>query len=167
MKYKEIPEYESIGFEGMERFLSNRGYIWSRSIPILKDTVFLGVGADNYAFYFPQDDFVGKMNVFGNYKIVVDKPHNMYLQLGINFGLVFLLIFLGFIVYLITQIGRLVLKKHNYIEGSEYLIVTFGAVAVGYLVAGVFNDSVVGVSQIFWTFLAMILALTVQCEVTE
>ncbi len=82
-------QVQSFGFEGRERMLSNRGYIWSRSLPLLKNTLFIGTGADVYPFNFPQTDIVGKVNAFGYYDIIVDKPHNMYLQTAIQFGIIF------------------------------------------------------------------------------
>ena len=51
-----LVEAESIGFEGYERLGSSRAYIWSRTLPLLKDTIFIGHGPDTYAMYFPQDD---------------------------------------------------------------------------------------------------------------
>ena len=35
---------ESFGFNGVERLGSNRGYIYSRSIPLLKHNIILGAG---------------------------------------------------------------------------------------------------------------------------
>ncbi|GAB6100351.1 O-antigen ligase family protein [Halanaerocella petrolearia] len=84
-------DIEKWGFVGIERLGSGRGYIWSRSLPMLKDTSFIGFGPDTYALYFPQFDSVGKLITFGTTKIIVDKPHNMYLQVGINTGLTSLL----------------------------------------------------------------------------
>ncbi len=37
---------------GYEKFASGRGFIWSRSIPLLKDSVFIGYGADTYPLIF-------------------------------------------------------------------------------------------------------------------
>ncbi|MGL4789836.1 MAG: hypothetical protein ACRCW1_00385, partial [Anaerotignaceae bacterium] len=39
---------ETFGFEGNESFGTNRGYIWSRTIPILKETILIGKGAGTY-----------------------------------------------------------------------------------------------------------------------
>jgi O-antigen ligase len=50
---------DSTGFNGRETLGSGRGYIWSRTIPLLKETVFLGHGPDTFAIYFPQYDYIG------------------------------------------------------------------------------------------------------------
>lgn len=47
-----LEDPERLGFYGKERLGSARGYIWSRSLPLLKDTLITGYGADNYALYF-------------------------------------------------------------------------------------------------------------------
>lgn len=145
---------EHWNFEGKERLGSGRGYIWSRSIPLLKDTLLIGHGPDTYAGYFPQNDFMAKYKYLDNPKIVVDKPHNMYLQAGINTGVLSLLILLAmFIGYFIWSM-RLYIKAdfndNNAIIGAA---VTAGIIA--YLITGLFNDSVVGVAPVFWCLLGI------------
>jgi hypothetical protein len=41
---------------------SSRIYIWSRSIPMLKNYTVIGAGPDMFGIAFPQDDYVGKLN---------------------------------------------------------------------------------------------------------
>jgi hypothetical protein len=103
IKKTEYPPYLSI-FDGRERFASSRGYIWSRSVPMLKDTVLIGHGPDTYVLEFPQHDYVGKLNSFSSHRMIVDKPHNMYLQIGINTGLISLIGLLA--LYLMYFVGH-------------------------------------------------------------
>lgn len=77
-----------------------RGYIWSRTIPILPDYLVLGAGPDCFLYEFPQDDILGKLYAYGTGSIVVDKPHNLYLQIFVNEGGIALLAFLA-VAYLI------------------------------------------------------------------
>ncbi|MGN1318267.1 MAG: hypothetical protein ACI4VF_04570, partial [Lachnospirales bacterium] len=51
----EIPRF---GFEGIERLGSNRGYIWSRSIPLVIKHILIGSGPDTFVFEFPQYDVI-------------------------------------------------------------------------------------------------------------
>ncbi|MGL5540741.1 MAG: hypothetical protein ACRDBX_03795 [Erysipelotrichaceae bacterium] len=90
-----IVEVEKWGFARSQSFGSGRGYIWSVSLPLLRDCLWLGKGAETYAFYVPQNDVLGKIpglayEVF----IHVDKPHSMYIQLVHAFGLPALLLWL-------------------------------------------------------------------------
>jgi hypothetical protein len=71
---------------------------------MLKDTVLIGHGPDTYVLEFPQHDYVGKLNSFSSHRMIVDKPHNMYLQIGINTGLISLIGLLA--LYLMYFVGH-------------------------------------------------------------
>lgn len=143
-------------FDGRETFASNRGYIWSRTIPMLKDTLIIGYGPDNYPMVFPQEDYVGRFNVGSNgmLDIVIDKPHNMYLQTAINTGVISLLA-------LMTIWGMYLFDSFKiYIKGNmesftEYMGAATFLSITAYLVAGVFNDNIVSVAPLFWIMLGM------------
>lgn len=137
------------GFEEHERFASSRGYIWSRSIPLLTNNIFIGGGADTYAFQFPQHDYVGKLIALDTVNEIVDKPHNMYLQIGINTGVLSLLAVLFlFAVYTISSFRLYIRIKIP--DKLRYLGIAFFTASVGYLVAGIANDSLVSVAPVFW-----------------
>ena len=146
-----------IGFKGSERFASSRGYIWSRSFPLLKDTIFIGHGPDTFAAYFPQNDLASKMNWLEGPNDIVDKPHNWYIQLAINTGIFSLLS----VLVLLAWYGLQSMKTWWKDDGSA--VRTIGASLlcgiIGYCVAGIFNDSVVSVAPVFWTLLGLGLAL--------
>lgn len=145
-------EAPSIGFKGKERIGSGRGYIWSRSIPMMKETWLIGHGPDTYAITFPQNDYWGKWQGLGTLHIVVDKPHNLYLQLGINNGGVALLGFLVVVgVYIIESVKLYRLSKGECLQ--EQMGIAIMLAIVGYLGASFFNDSVVSVAPIFWILL--------------
>ncbi|QNU66809.1 O-antigen ligase family protein [Ruminiclostridium herbifermentans] len=151
----DIKTAESFGFEGYEKFASNRGYIWSRSIPLMKDTFLLGHGPDTYTIYFPQNDFKGKIMTFKKANTLVDKPHNMYLHMAINTGVVSLIAFLVFVVWYIVQSFRLYFRPKDsdnfyYMAGIACLLSV-----IGFLVCGLGNDSNINVSPIFWILIGM------------
>ena len=144
--------YDSPFFNIMGGF-SNRAYIWSKSIPILKDTLLVGSGPDTFAFMFPQHDYVSHIQ-HGYGGSLITKPHSMYLQIGVQTGVVSLLAFLVFnIWYLISSFkiyfGR---KLEGFAERSGAAI--FVAVA-GFLCAGLFHDSTIGTSIVYWTLLGL------------
>lgn len=149
---------ETFGFNGKEKLGSARGYIWSRSIPMIKDNLILGGGPDTFAFRFPQNDLIGKYYAYDSPHMVVDKPHNLYLQIALNDGFIALLAFLAImIIYTVDSVKLYACKK--YYEKQQI----FGSVTclgvVGYLFAGLFNDSVVSVAPIFWIVLGVGIAL--------
>ncbi|BDU50094.1 O-antigen ligase family protein [Haliovirga abyssi] len=139
-------------FDGKEKAGSMRFYIWSRSIPLLKKTLFLGFGPDTFAIYFPQNDYIGKLKAFGTIYEVVDKPHDMYLQIAINTGVLSLIAFLVLVIGYIYQSLNIYLKRNL----NEFEIISGGAIAVAifaYLVTATFNDSLVSVAPVFWVLL--------------
>ncbi len=144
----DIINAESFGFQGKEKWGSSRGYIWSRSIPMLKDTLFLGNGPDTYAIYFPQNDYVAKMNFLANMFTIVDKPHNMYLQIAINTGVLSLLAFLIFVGWYVINSFKLYIKgvfNKFFAAGVACL-----AAVISFLVSSLANDSTITVSLTFW-----------------
>lgn len=145
-------------FEGYENFASGRGYIWGTTIPMLKQHFVKGAGADNYPMSFPQDDFVRKLNSAMDASTVVDKPHNMFLQTAVNTGLISLLsLLILWVIYIVNSLKLYSDLKYDSFE--KY----FGAMCcvsvIGYLVTGVFNDSIVSVAPIFWVILGLGISL--------
>lgn len=154
----ELEEAPSWGFEGKEKLGSARGYIWSRSIPMLKETILLGNGPDTFAIEFPQNDYLAKWWAYDTPNMIVDKPHNLYLQIAINEGIIALLAFLTVVGLYIVDSMRLYAFKEYYQVRQVVGIATMLGV-VGYLGAGIFNDSVVSVAPIFWILLGVGVAI--------
>ncbi|HEY8422185.1 MAG TPA: O-antigen ligase family protein, partial [Thermoclostridium sp.] len=154
LTYRNGREIESFGFEGMESFGSNRGYIWSRTLPLLKGTVFIGKGPDTFALYFPQYDFLNKLKLYQTGGIFVDKAHNMYLQTALNTGvlsLVAMLVLFG--LYAVSSIK--VLWKEDFTEFMPAAGLACFAAFCGYAAAGLFNDSNIAVAPVFWVLLGL------------
>ena len=151
----DIDNIKSFGFMGKERLASSRGYIWSRSLPLVKDTLLLGHGPDTFAAYFPQQDIKGKMYAYyGDMWQLVDKPHNLYLQIALNTGVLSLIAVLAlFIMYFIKSFKIYYNSKFEDFYSIAGLGI-FVAVA-GYLGSAIFNDSVVSVAPVFWILLGM------------
>lgn len=150
--------------KGLETMGSNRGYEWGVAIPMLKDYIFIGAGPDNFPIAFNQDDFIAKLNLIDfDANIVIDKPHNMYLQIGINTGVVSLLAFLAFcLIYIassMTLYTKLNLNVTEEIIGCACLISI-----IGYLFAGVFNDNVISVAPLFWLILGIGISINVRLK---
>lgn len=158
MRFIDVEYPDTFGFKGKEKLGSARGYIWSRSIPLVKETLLLGKGPDTFAYVFPQNDLMGKYYAYDTPNMIVDKPHNLYLQIAINNGLIALIAFLGImIIYVVDSIKLYALKK-KYSEAQILGGVTYLGI-VGYLFAGMFNDSVVSVAPMFWIILGVGVAL--------
>ena len=145
---------ETIGFNGKEKLASSRGYIWSRSIPLLKDTLILGSGPDTFSFDFPQHDLLGKFYAYGTTNMIISKAHNLFLQIGLNNGVVALIAFVILILIYIVDSFRLYALKNKY-DQKQILGSILALSILGYLFTGIFNDSVICVAPIFWIILGV------------
>lgn len=153
---------DHIGFEGKEEIGSARGYIWSRTLPLLGNCLITGYGPDTFTYNFPQNDVLAKYYSYAQFGegfyVTVDKPHNLYLQIFYSSGLIALLAFLGIVIFYLVDCFRLYALKREYrTEQAMGISVMLGI--VGYLAAGMFNDSVVSVAPIFWILLGVGAAL--------
>ena len=153
--YEEAPY---IGFEGKEKLGSARGYIWSRSLPVMLERPVLGHGADTFIAEFPQGDLLGKLYAYGTTQMLVDKPHNLYLQMGISYGVVALLVFIAMMAAYIIDSFRLYALREKY-SVMQAVGTAIALAVIGYLGAGFFNDSIVSVAPIFWALFGVGVAI--------
>ena len=154
----EIKDADFIGFVGKEQIGSARGYIWSRTLPLLKDTWLIGNGPDTFPMVFPQQDIFAKWWAYNTPNMIIDKPHNLYLQFAVNNGGLALLAFLVLVGVYIVDSLRLYAFRGFY-ENKEIIGIATLLGVVGYLGAGFFNDSVVSVAPIFWALLGTGMAI--------
>jgi len=146
-------EAESIGFKGKEKLGSSRGYIWSRSLSVfLEKNLIIGNGPDTFVAYFPQNDRLAKWWAYDTTEMLVDKAHNLYLQIGMNQGGIALVAFLVMMITYLIHSFKLYAFQENY-DGSDAMGIAIMLAVVGYLGAGIFNDSAITVTPIFWVLL--------------
>lgn len=149
-----IDKVEKLGFQGIERLGSGRGYIWSRTLPILRHTLLLGTGPDTFAMEFPQNDYKGKLNFMYDAYVIIDKPHNMYLQAAVNTGVISaLVLMIVFALYIWQSI--VVLRER---KGNQFYFcigVSVFSAMLAYMITGIFTDSTVSVSPVFWILLGL------------
>ena len=147
-KFDKIVTAEQVLFNDYERVFSGRGYIWSVTIPLLKEHILLGSGADTFAMTFPQQDYV-RLWRNGFSEQVMSKPHSLYLQIGVQNGVLALLGILAFFaIYLFDSLRLYISAKfESYYEqvGVAVMLAT-----IGFAVMGISNDSSMTVSPIFW-----------------
>lgn len=145
---------DGVLFHNME-LLSGRGFIWSRSIPLLKKSLLLGSGADTFVFYFPNDDYVTAFQA-GFVNTLITKPHNMYLQIAIQNGIPALLLFLVLYLYYFFGSIKLYLNANlRTASSSKETLIGFCIFlgTFGYMVIGMVNDSSLTVAPFFWFLL--------------
>lgn len=144
---------ESAIFTNYDRLISGRGFIWSRTIPLLKDSLILGSGADTFAMQFPHDDYIARLNA-GYYNTLITKPHSLYFQIGVQHGVPALICFLIVCMWYIIQSLRLYwgidFSNKNQLFGIGLMLGV-----IGYLILGISNDSSVALAPLFWMIIGL------------
>ncbi len=144
-----------------ENFLSQtfeaRGDIWSKTIPLLKNCLIFGYGADTFTMAYPQDDYVDKAYK-GSQAFIDAKPHCYYLQVAVQSGLPALLAVLILYVWYFATSFQLYWKA-GYENGLEIVGAGLMFATFAYLVSSIANDSTVGVSPIHWAMLGIGIAI--------
>ena len=146
-------------FTNHPTWLSGRGEIWSKSIPLLKSNIALGSGPDSFVMLYPNNDYLGEHNS-GNKSEYTTRPHNWYLQMGIQTGVISLVMVLAaFVFYLIRGTRRCFMNavEEERNDGHSYLEAFFLG-SITFMLMGLINDSSVGVTPLFWCMFGMALA---------
>jgi len=126
---------------------------------LLKKNFFLGSGADTFIIEFPQHDYVDAYNS-GYYDQLISKPHCWYLQAGVQTGVISLL---AIIVFYIMYFGQSVIlySKKVYDSYMAKVGVAIFLGTIGYMIAGLTNDSSITVAPVFWTVIGMGVAINI------
>lgn len=126
-----------------------RGFIWARTLPLLRRTWLLGQGPGTFVLDYPNRDFGGFLRAFGAAETLIDKPHNFYLQFAHLSGNTSLFLLLAMFAAYSWQ--SVVLLSRGPAPGSARgLAAAFFAAFLGFVGVGLANDSMVGVTPIFW-----------------
>lgn len=140
---------------GYEKLFTFRGYIWGRTIPILKDYLIIGAGPDQFALVFPQNDYVMRSNMsYGFFTETLTKPHSLYLQIAVQTGVLSLICFLVFVGCYLGDAFHLLRNKKELVT-LDYMAIAIFLSIVGFLLNGLTNDSCITVSPVFWALLGV------------
>lgn len=152
-RFDELTNTPKAVFSEYGNLFSGRGFLWAKTIPLLKDYVLLGSGADTFTLVFPNNDYLDKANN-GYDSLLVTKPHCLYLQIGVQSGVLALLAFLVFqIWYLVSSL--LVWLRNDWKRPETVLSCGIAIGVTAYLIAGLVNDSCVAVAPIYWCLIGI------------
>lgn len=152
-KVDKLRKIDSFGFENNYDFATRRGYIWSRTLPLLPSTILFGIGQDNFIYEFPNNDYVGKVNSSFDAQIIT-KPHNMYLQIWVQDGMFACLALIALYIMLVVNTCKNCLgsQKKTFLQKMAIAILCG---ASGYMIAGLANDATICVAPVFWILTAL------------
>ena len=146
------------GFYGREAWGTMRGYIWSRSFPLMPGTTLIGTGPDTFVNAFPQHDVLGKLRAYNDPLVVVDKAHNIFIQTWITSGGISALLLFGlFGHYALTSLMGLVKNKMPIGLFGLRLGLLCGVSA--FVLSGMATDSTIGSTGVFFVILGLGYAL--------
>ena len=158
-KFDKITNAENYLFKDHGSFGNGRGFIWGETLAMLKHTLVLGTGADSFALAFPQDNYVEKY-LNGYETLIITKPHNMYLQIAVQNGVLALILFLvAVLIYLYKAWRSYQNKDESDMPGLQTGI---AAGMIGYLFTGLVNDATICITPIFWCLFGLGIMLTSQ-----
>ena len=133
---------------------TGRGPIYNRSLPLLKKTMFVGAGADNFIMVYPQRDYIQDYYLNYGSNMINVKPHCYYLQVWIQEGFIAFAVVMVFFFWYLCRSARLYRK----VDIHDKLGLTGFAVVIGviaYLIAVIANDSNICTAPTFWTVLGL------------
>lgn len=158
-KEDQMVEVDHVDAGGLEYLGSGRVYIWTRILPMLKKYLLVGSGPDTFAEVFPQNDYSGKLVYAENPARIMERAHNDYLMKWVQTGLVSVVALLVF--YILT------LKKgYRFYKDGKWACSTKNLLALGcllgcvaYMVCGLFSDSTLYTSPVFYVFMGIVLSV--------
>lgn len=137
----------------LERTFEERGTIWSKTIPMLKNSILFGTGADTYTVTYPQDDYVRKVYDGAQQSLDV-KPHCFYLQVAVQSGIPALIAVLVFYVWYFITCVKLY-RNASFADGMEVIGAGLMFATFTYMIVSVLNDSTVTVAPVFWVMMGL------------
>ncbi len=153
-KVDKLISIPALGPKDLEDIGSGRGYIWSRSLPLLRETLFIGKGPDTFPIIFPQSDYVGKANNSETPYTLIEKPHSFYLMIALQTGVIsliaFILFYLNYFIKSIRLYKNLDLSTTKARMGLGCFLAT-----ISFMVSGLFVDSSLQTTPIFMVFIGL------------
>lgn len=128
---------------------SGRVYIWGKTWELIKERPLLGYGLDTLTYHFPQNDTGIHTNI-ANYKVTVDKPHNMYVGMAYGSGLIALLAF----VLLFSAI--LLRGIIDVFKANRPIVTSILIACMAFMIQGLFNDTISGTAVVFIVLLGIL-----------
>ncbi|MTI82291.1 MAG: O-antigen ligase family protein [Firmicutes bacterium] len=127
-----IPQEMDSAIQLEDKAGTKRMLIWKESFNLLPQYWVFGMGPDHLRY----------AEIMTNEKSIVDKAHNIYLEIAVTMGIPALIAYLIFLSYFFRQCR----------DTTEYI---FLMMIVTYLIQGFFNIDVVMVLPLFWIILGL------------
>lgn len=146
-------------FKNNLSFATYRGYSWSQFIPVMWKYTAIGAGPDNYPYAISEaDDYAFRYNVDKYKNAFYARPHNMYIQMWVNTGLLSLIAFLAYVGMYIVSCFRIYWERHLSSTLDIMGVACFIAV-LGFLGCSMSTDSMVVTTPMYWCVISIGIAI--------
>ncbi|CAM1364166.1 membrane hypothetical protein [Tenacibaculum litopenaei] len=135
--------------------ISGRGMLWGQSLPLFKDVLTFGYGADCFPLAYPNDDYVSRIKTFGMISnSFCTSAHSLYIQIGVEFGVLALVLFILLLSWYLFDSLKLLFKL-SLMRPVELICLCCFVVVLGYAVTGITNAAMLSSIINFWVFLGI------------
>ena len=141
-----------------------RGFLWKRTVKLIKDAPFIGTGPDTFAIRFMS---VYKQDVANLGKLTInDTAANVYLTMSINMGIIGLISYIAFSFFIIGRTIKILLMGdfENVIQSKEKYYVVCAMALIALLVQDFFNLWVVIVTPLLFVLFGITYVAQGYCE---
>lgn len=135
---------------GKETLFNKRGYIWGKTIPLLKETFFTGMGPGTFTIAFPQQNYVENSLYFPD--TTISQAQNMYLQTAIETGISSMLCLILFFIWYVIK-GLKTYFTHFFVSWKDWAGFACFLASISYLASTLFLDSNIATAPLFWVIL--------------
>ena len=147
---------ETAVFTEYPSWLTYRGYIWARTLPLLKDNFFLGSGPDSFVMVYPNNDYLGRHHTMTENEYT-SRPHNWYLQVGVQTGIPSMLCLIAaLLIYCVKGFKSCFRKSKLDCEKCKWKAFLLGTIA--FILMAFINDSSICITPLFWVMFGMVMA---------
>lgn len=151
---RDIPAW---GFYGRETFGSNRGYIWSRSFPLMFTLrgLTIGHGPDTFINEFPKYEMAALQRFFNSPYIIVDKAHNIIIQTWVSTGMFSAIALVALFGHYLFTTFRSLVKSKNEEKFSFGLRLGLLCGITAYFMSSMATDTTIGSTGVFFVLLGI------------
>lgn len=137
---------------GTTTSLGDRLYIWRKTIEIIKDYPFLGIGPDAMALvYWPYE----KIEDICSHRSLVDRAHNDFLDMAVTRGIPGLFSYLWILGAIFLTGIKIIKKTKKNVTERIYSGSLLGGISA-YLIQNQFSFGVSAISSLFWILMALL-----------
>ncbi len=146
--------------------INNRFYFWQTSVEMFKENPVFGVGGNNWKIHFPKYGLEEMNYSVANGVTQLQRPHNDYLWVLAEFGIVGFVLYLAFFISMLLYLFKL-LKHGDKAKHPYYLVLLFGIISYMSFAFGDFPMERIGHQVLLFLLFALVLKDYYELKITK